>query len=100
MCDLLNQALVYTAMLNTAIQKSSAQPITAKTNTNVERQHENSFTIQFLSKPMFEMFLFPALYAKKCDHRHLPFYPSHAIIEEFCHSLAQDLCNLPKHIKR
>ena len=49
---------------------------------------------------MFEMFLFPSLYAKKCDHHRCCFYPSHCIIEEFCLSLAQDLRNLPNHIKR
>ena len=40
MSDLLNQALVYTATSNTAIRKSSATPIRAKTNANVERRHE------------------------------------------------------------
>ena len=40
MGDLLDQTLVYTATSNTAIRKSSATPISAETNTNVERQHE------------------------------------------------------------
>ena len=44
--SMMNHALVYTATLNTAIQKGSATPITAKTNTNVERQHEKK-TSQF-----------------------------------------------------
>ena len=42
MCNLHNQALVYTAMSNTAIQKSNATPIRATTNTNVERLHEKN----------------------------------------------------------
>ena len=46
MSDLLNQALVYTGTLNTVIQKRSATPIRAKTNTNVESQHEKK-TSQF-----------------------------------------------------
>ena len=40
MSDLFNQALVYTATLNTAIRKSSATPVIPKLNRNVEKWHE------------------------------------------------------------
>ena len=71
MCNLHNQALVCTAMSNTAIRKSNATPIRATTNTNVERMHEkkhhNSVSFetdsvsyetefQFLSKLIFSFF--------------------------------------------
>ena len=46
------------------------------------------------------MFLFPSLYVKKCDHHRCYFYPSNAIIEEFCLSLARDLRHLPNHVKK
>ena len=63
---LLNQALIYTVTSNTAIRKSNATPIRAKTDTNVDRRHDKkNIPLQFLSKPIFEMFLFPPLDAKK-----------------------------------
>ena len=65
-----------------------------------EMTWEKNILIQFLPKPMFEMVLFPTLYAKKCVHHRWVFYAWHTITEEFCLSLAQDLCNLPNHIKR
>ena len=59
MCNLHDQALVYTATLNIVIRKTNATPIRAATNTNVERRHEkkasqfsffrNQFSVSFES---------------------------------------------------
>ena len=68
MGDSLNQALVYTATSNTAIRTSGATPIIAKSNTNIERRYgKKNISIQFLSKPMFEISSSYSLYINSCD---------------------------------
>ena len=60
MSNLLNQALVYTTMLNTVISKSNATPIGAKTNMNVERrQKKSSCQFTFFENQLLKCFYSP-----------------------------------------
>ena len=100
--DLLNQALVYTTMSNTTIQKNSATPIRAKTNTSLGRWHEKKTS-------QFSFFQNQCL---KCSYSPLSILKTtftiakflmhdiFTIIEEFYLCLVQDLQDLFNIIKR
>ena len=66
MTDLPNQALVYTATLNTAIQKSNATPIRTKTYLRIESMKKKTFSLSFFQTRILKCYSFP-LYGTMCD---------------------------------